>query len=71
MGEAHGREDDEGQRCLKREIRWTWEKDKEGRRTYPERDQSPLFFFKYGSSDMFTIFQYTHPGIERNVQHES
>ena len=65
----------EGERPMKkwrkRENEIEMKKDKKGRKTYPERDQSPLIFFKYGSSDMFTIFQYTHPGIEGNVQHES
>jgi len=65
----------EGERPMKkwrkRENEMEMKKDKEGRKTYPERDQSPLFFFKYGSSDMFTIFQHTHPGIERDIEHES
>jgi len=67
----------EGERPMegwrKRENKMEMKKDKEGRnrRTYPERDQSPLFLFKYGSSDMFSIFQYTHPSIERDIEHES
>ena len=72
MGEAKGREDDEGQKMKGGgEERDKMEMGVGGRRTYPERDQSTFFLFKYGSSDMFTIFQYTHPGIERDIEHES